>query len=86
MTPEQARKLEEVYQWVQDRKVIQLTTPVDDISKANLGALTYVSSGLTTKTQVYTDTNGDTLTGPKAYVKTLVVSAGGILYELPSIL
>jgi len=87
MTPEQARKLEEVYQWVQDRKVIQLTTPVDDISKANIGALVYVSPGSTTKTQsVAVSSTPTNINVPAAYAKTVVVSLNGVQYELPSLI
>jgi len=86
MTPEQSRKLDELYAWMQARKVQQLSYPVDDASKRALEVVLGQGLGNTAKTQVYTDSHGDTLTGPKAYVKTLVVSAGGILYELPSIL
>ena len=87
MTPEQARKLEEVYQWVQDRKVIQLTTPVDDISKANIGALVYVSPGSTTKTQsVAVSSTPSNISVPAAYIKTVVVTINGVQYELPSLI
>lgn len=87
MTTEERQMLKEVYQWVQDRKVIQLTTPVDDISKANLGALTYVSAGSTTKTQtVAVSSTPSNISVPAAYIKTVVVTINGVQYELPSLI
>lgn len=87
MTPEERNMLNEVYQWIQDRKTIQITTPLDDVSKANLGTMTYISPGSTTKTQsVAVSSTPTNITVPAAYVKTVVVTLDGVQYEFPSII
>lgn len=85
MTPEQQNMLEEVFNWMQQKKVQQISFPLDDASRNASGFASRVGQGSTTKTQTYTDSNGDTLTGPKAYLGTVIFLADGTQYEIPYI-
>lgn len=87
MTPEQSQKLDELYAWMQERKVQQISYPADDASKNAMGAMVYVSPGNTTKTQtVAVSSTPSNILVPAAYVKTVVVTLDGVQYELPSII
>jgi len=86
MTPEERNMLNELYQWMKDRDKTQITNPLDDVSKSNLGALIYVSPGSTTKTQsVAVSSTPSNITVPAAYAKTVVVTLNGVQYEIPSL-
>lgn len=85
MLPEQERKLNEIYEWMLQKKRQQITMPLDDASRILLGAITYDGAGSTAKTQVYTDSNSDTVTAPKAYTGTLLLVIEGVRYEVPYI-
>lgn len=85
MTPDEKQMLTELYQWMKEKKIQQLSLPVDDASKNALGASIVTGSGSTAKTQVYTTGLGDTVTAPKAYAQTFVMVANGVIYEVPSL-
>jgi len=84
MTPDQEQKLNEIYEWMQSRKVRQLEGPVDDTSVALLGVPKYDANGSSTLTQSVsvpsTPTNIDV---PAAYTGTLILSIEGVQYEIP---
>lgn len=73
----------DLMEWKRQRETQQLSYPVDDASRNALGAAFKIGLGSTTKTQVYTDSHGDTLTGPKAYLGTVIFLADGTQYEIP---
>lgn len=83
MNPEQLQKFNEMYSWFQERKQQQLSYPVDDASKNALGAGVVTGLGSTALTQVYVDSNSDTVTAPKEYAGTVVIVANGVQYEVP---
>lgn len=78
-------KIEEFYRWMQEKKQQQITLPLDLASRGVLNAPSIIKLGATAKTQVYTDSRGDTLTGPKAYAKTFIIVQNGQQYEVPSL-
>lgn len=86
MTPDQLQMLQELYAWMQEKKNQQLSCPVDDASRNALGAVVVTGAGSTAKTQVYTDSHGDTVTAPKAYAQTFILVSNGIQYEVPSLI
>lgn len=83
MTPQQEQKLNEVYEWVQQRKRQQIVLPLDDPSRTIIGGFQDEGAGSTSLTQQYTDSRGDTHTGPKAYAGTRLWLADGTRYEVP---
>lgn len=89
MTPEQEAKLNEIYEWMQERKRQQLTYPLDDVSLAaileRLATITVTGTSTATLTQTYTDSGTDTHTGPKAYNGRLIVVANGTTYHLATL-
>lgn len=78
-------KIEEISRWMQERKQQQITLPLDPASRNVIGAPSILRLGSTAKTQVYTDSRGDTVTGPKAYAKTFIIMQNGQQYEVPSL-
>lgn len=87
MTPEQTQMLNELYQWMKERRVQQLSYPVDDASKNSIGAAVYVSPGSTLKTQsVAVSSTPTNITVPAAYVQTVVITLEGVQYEIPSLI
>lgn len=86
MTPDERQMLNELYIWMKERKVQQLALPVDDASRAALGAVTGKGPGSTTKTQsVAVSSTPTNITVPAAYVQTVVVEIDGTQYEIPSL-
>ena len=89
MTPEELQQLkrdvESLKEWKRQRELVQLTHPVDDTSKNNIGAVIDEGTGTTALTQTYTDSNNDTHTGPKAYADTEILRIGGKRMEIPVI-
>lgn len=83
MTPEEKQMLTELYNWMKQRQVQQLSLPVDDASRNALGAIVSSSGAQSTLTQSYTDSNGDSVTAPKAYAGTIFVLKDGTTYEIP---
>lgn len=83
MKPEDLSKLNELYAWMLDRKRQQLSFPVDDASRAAMGALIITSGTSSTLTQVYTDTRGDQVTAPKAYAGSFFAVIEGQVREIP---
>lgn len=68
-----ARNLTEVLVYIQERKIQQISEPLDEPSRNVLGAeIDIEGAGSTTKTQTYPVSGGagGTITGPKAYVAT----------------
>lgn len=83
MTPEEKQMLTELYEWMQQRKVQQLSYPVDDASRGAMRALTASSGTSSALTQEYTDNGGDKVIAPKAYAGTTFVSVDGVIREIP---
>lgn len=83
MTPEQLAQFQEMYQWFQQRKVQQLSLPVDDASRNALGAIVASSGAQSTLTQDYTTSDAATVTAPKAYAGTIFILKDGTTYEVP---
>lgn len=70
MNPEEQK---EVYAYVQAMK----------LKEGKLAK--HARTGTSALTQVYGDSHGDTLTGPKAYVTSVWLEINGRLYEVPVI-
>lgn len=85
MPPEDRQKLNEIYDWMIQKKRQQITLPLDDASRNLLGGVTYDGAGSTATTQVYTDSGSDTVAAPKAYTGTLLLVIEGVRYEVPYI-
>lgn len=92
MSPEQfeqfqemIHKVDELYEFMMQKKEQQISLPLDDASRNILGGVAYDGGGSTTKTQIYTDSNSDTHTGPKAYAGTILLLVDGVRYEVPYI-
>jgi hypothetical protein len=87
MTEEEKAKLDEIYAWMQERKVQQIAYPIDDVSVQaileRLGAPTFTGTSSSTLTQVYTDSGLDTVTGPRAYSGRLILVINGTTYQVP---
>lgn len=92
MTPEERIKelegqVASLMQFMQDKKRQQISLPLDEASKnvvfdgAPIGD--DLGNGATALTQVYTDSNSDTHTGPKAYVDTRLIKIGTATIEVP---
>lgn len=91
MTPEQRiTQLEvlvaELSQWKLNKERQQLSFPVDEASKASLGAGIVTGAGSTSKTQTYTTSDSATVVAPKAYSQTFILLANGTQYEVPSLI
>lgn len=86
MTLEEKQQLQEVYDWMKQRKVQQLAYPVDDASRDALRAVLGVGVGSTTKTQTIILTgNAQSISVPAAYVRTFLINIDGAYYEVPSL-
>lgn len=85
MTPQQEAILKELYDWMKTRQRQALPFPLDDASKASLAAPVFRAAGSTGLTQVYTDSMGETHTGPKAYAGTVSLEIEGTTYKFPYI-
>lgn len=87
MTEEEKTMLNEVYDWVQKRKIQQIAYPIDDASLSTIleriGILTSTGTSTSTLTQVYTDSGTDTVTAPKAYSGRLKIIVNGVEYQVP---
>lgn len=73
--------------FVEEKKRQQISYPLDEASRyALFGSRLVVGdggNGGTALTQVYTDSNSDTHTGPKAYADTRLLKVGGVTIEVP---
>lgn len=87
MTPQQEQKLNEIYDWMLQKKQQQVSYPIDDASLQTilerLTTLTTSGTSATSLTQVYTDSATNTHTGPKAYAGRLLIVSGSTTYEVP---
>lgn len=87
MTPDQERKLNELYEWMQARKAQLVDYPLDPVSQAILEIPDIVNQreGATSLTQPYSVSGGagGSITGPKAYLDTLLLRIDGDVYEFP---
>lgn len=87
MTPTEKAQLEELLDWMRSRKEQQISTPVDPASQAILAIPSISSNGLgaTALTQSYSVVGGGggTVTGPKAYLDTVVLIIDSVSYEIP---
>jgi len=87
MTPEEKTMLQEVFNYIQERKRQQISFPLDEASRNTVfdGSLIGddLGNGSTALTQVYTDSNSDTHTGPKAYTDTRLIKIGTVTIEVP---
>ena len=83
MTPEEKTQLNQVFEWMQQRKVQQLSYPVDDASRNSLGAAIVTGAGTTALTQTLASTPGAV---PKAYARTFILVSNGMQYEVPSLI
>jgi hypothetical protein len=79
------QQVSELLEWKRQKELQQISFPLDDTSKNILGVVVGEGNGATALTQVYTDSNTDTHTGPKAYVDTIILKVGAIRYEIPYI-
>ncbi len=89
MTPDQERKLDELYEWMQERKRQAISYPIDDASLntilERLATITISGTSAASLTQTYTDSGLDTHTGPKAYNGRLIIVANGTTYHLATL-
>lgn len=86
MTPEQSRQLQEVYEWMQQRKFQQLSYPVDNASRDALRAVVGNGPGTTPLLQsISLSGNAQSINVPAAYQKTVVIIVDGAQYEIPSL-
>lgn len=85
MTPELEQMVRELYAWMQERKRQQISYPLDEASRNSLGAPVYRGAGAATLTQVAVDSNGDTVTVPAAYARSLILEVDGAQFEVPSL-
>ena len=73
--------------FIEQKKRQQISFPIDETSKNIIfdGSLIGddLGNGSTALTQVYTDSNSDTHTGPKAYVDTRLIKIGTVTIEVP---
>jgi len=76
------QQVAELLAWKAAKERQQLSFPVDDSSKAALGALIGRGNGSKTLTQMI-DTSGANATVPAAYTDTLIVEFEGAQYEVP---
>lgn len=84
MTPEQSRKLDEMYADFERRKVQQLSYPVDDASRNALGVIADGGAGSATLTQsVAVSGNPENITVPAAFSSSRFVVIGGATLEIP---
>lgn len=88
MSPEYQRKIDELYEDLQRRKLQQIAFPLDEASKESIGIYPF-RAGTTALTQALngTDSRGDTfsVTVPKAYTGSEIISVNGKLREFPYI-
>jgi hypothetical protein len=49
MTPEESKKLDELYDWMKEKKVQQISYPADDASLSTLGITTILNTALLKK-------------------------------------
>lgn len=83
MTPEQEQKLNELYEWMQERKRQQIAFPLDLASKATIGALTGSGTGSAGDTDTINLTGeAESIQVPANPSGTLVVEFEGGQYEL----
>lgn len=84
MTPEQLKMLEDLWQWMQERKTQQLFLPVDDASRAALRALMSGGLGNSAVTEsLVVGAGGGTFTVAKKPSGSLFVEVDGQLFEIP---
>lgn len=86
MSPEEKRMLEEVHQWMTQRKQQQISQPLDDPSRNIIGGLQDDGNGSSSLTQsINLSGNPETINVPAAYQDTRLILIGGIRYEIPYI-
>jgi hypothetical protein len=84
MTPEQQAMLEELYQWMTQRKEHQIVYPLDDDSKVAIGAVSSIKVGSKALTQSITiGAGGGSANVPAAYFGTIIVLVNGKQREIP---
>lgn len=87
MTPDEKMMLMEVYEYMQSRKVQQLTYPLDDQSKASMEVPT--GEGLGNTTPLFDTVNiASTPTSipvPLQYAGTILLKIEDVTYEIPFI-
>lgn len=87
MNEEQLAKFNELVRWMEEKKTQQISFPLDEASKNTVFDGTPIGddlgNGATALTQVYTDSNSDTHTGPKAYADTRLIKIGTVTIEVP---
>lgn len=94
MTPQEKEKMAQLeaqvtvlMQYMNARKVQQISYPLDDASKTSLGVPIGEGPGSTALTENRSLTgNVQTISVPKAYVQTVLVRIDGASYELPSLI
>lgn len=79
------QQIAQLMEWKRQKELQQISFPLDDASRNNLGVIASGGEGSTTKTQTYTDSAMDTHTGPKAYLGTIILKVGATNYEIPYI-
>jgi hypothetical protein len=84
MKPEDYARFEEMYAWFLERKVQQISYPLDEASRNTLGTVTTDGPGGSSLTQSIV-TSGPTATVPAAYVGTIIIDSEGAKYEVPYI-
>lgn len=91
MTPEQLQQFTEameqlktLMEWYHARLEQALPYPLDDASKAAIGGVLAAGTGSTSLTQGYA-VGGGSITGPKAYLGSVIISVDGKLVEVPYI-
>lgn len=86
MTPEQEAKLNDVYEWVQQKKNQQISYPLDLASKSALGAPVDGGPGSGATTQSINLTgSAQSINVPAAYTGYRILEIDGALYKIPYI-
>lgn len=87
MTPKEKQMLQELYEWMQERKRQAIPYPIDDTSLNTIVERlifpSFVSLDGTNLTQGYVDNGGDSVTAPKAYAGSVNLSINGTTRRLP---
>ncbi len=83
------RQLDEALKYIAERKVQQLTFPLDDGSLQaifeNQSTMVATGTSASSLTQSYADSGGDNVVAPKAYTARLIVVANGVTYHLAAL-
>ncbi len=84
MTPEERTMLNELYEWMMEKKRQQISYPLDEASRNTLRAVISNGDGSAGLTRII-NTAGATATVPSAYIGTIKLEYEGVQREVPYI-